>query len=140
MEIITHQAAKPLGAYPHAKKVGDFLYLSGIGPRKANSDEIPGLKLDKHGNYLAFDFEAQCQSVFDNVKTVLEESGAQLENLIDITVFLTDMKRDFHIYNKLYTDFFGAIRPCRTTVEVSSLPSAICIELKCIAYLKPNTI
>ena len=132
-QILTDKAAKPLGLYPHSKKLGNLLFLSGIGPRKAGTDEIPGLTLDKYGNYIHFDFEAQVRSVFENVKTVLEESGSSWDKLVDVTVFLVNMKRDFHIYNKLYAEYFKDAMPCRTTVEVSSLPSAIAIELKCIA-------
>lgn len=134
--ILTDKAAKPLGLYPHSKKVGNLLFLSGIGPRKAGSDQIPGLSLDKYGNYLAFDFEEQVRSVFDNVKTVLEESGSSWNQLVDVTVFLVNMKRDFHTYNKLYAEYFSDAMPCRTTVEVSSLPSSISIELKCIATIE----
>jgi 2-aminomuconate deaminase len=133
--ILTEKAAKPLGLYPHSKKVGDFIYLSGIGPRKAGSDEIPGLQMDKFGNYIAFDFEAQCRSVFENIKTVLEASGAQWSDLIDVTTFLVNMKRDFQTYNRIYAEYFGEVQPCRTTVEVTSLPSSIAIELKCVAYV-----
>jgi 2-aminomuconate deaminase len=134
--ILTEKAAKPLGLYPHSKKVGNLLFLSGIGPRKAGSDQIPGLSLDKYGNYLAFDFAEQVRSVFDNVKTVLEESGSSWNQLVDVTVYLVNMKRDFHTYNKLYAEYFGDAMPCRTTVEVSSLPSSISIELKCIATIE----
>ena len=133
--INTDKAAKPVGLYPHARKVGNLLFLSGIGPRKAGTDEIPGLVISKYGNYEAFDFEAQCRSVFDNVKIVLEESGSKWENLVDVTVFLTNMKRDFKRYNELYAEYFKSAMPCRTTVEVNSLPSPICIELKCIATI-----
>lgn len=133
--INTDKAAKPVGLYPHARKVGNLLFLSGIGPRKAGTDEIPGLGLSKYGNYETFDFEAQCRSVFDNVRIVLEEAGSKWENLVDVTVFLTDMKRDFKKYNELYAEYFKSAMPCRTTVEVNSLPSPICIELKCIATI-----
>lgn len=133
--ILTEKAAKPLGLYPHSQKIGNLLFLSGIGPRKAGTDEIPGLKMDKYGNYIEFDFRAQCISVFENVKTVLEESGSHWNQLVDVTVFLVNMKRDFHIYNQVYAEYFREAMPCRTTVEVSSLPSSISIELKCIAAL-----
>jgi 2-aminomuconate deaminase len=133
--ISTQKAPAPVGAYPHARRVGNLLFLSGIGPRKPGTDEIPGLKLDKNGNFLEFDFEAQCKSVFDNVRIVLEESGSKWENLIDVTVFLVHMKRDFHTYNKLYADYFKDAQPCRTTVEINSLPTPIAIELKCIATI-----
>jgi 2-aminomuconate deaminase len=138
-KINTDKAPKPMGLYPHARKVGNLLFLSGVGPRAAGSGSeeanIPGLKYDKNGNYEAFDFEAQCRSVFDNVKVILEESGSSWENLVDVTVFLTDMKRDFKTYNKIYAEYFSTNQPCRTTVEVNALPSPICIELKCIASI-----
>lgn len=134
-KIEVSSAPRPMGLYPHARRAGNLLFLSGIGPRNAETDEIPGLKLDKHGQFIAFDFEAQCRSVFDNVRTVLEASGASWNSLIDVTVFLVDMKRDFHTYNKIYAEYFKDNQPCRTTVSVNSLPSAIAIELKCIAVI-----
>jgi 2-aminomuconate deaminase len=134
IEVAT--APKPMGLYPHARKVGNLLFLSGIGPRDPETDAIPGLELDKHGQFKSFDFAAQCHSVFKNVKTVLEASGANWDQLVDVTVFLVDMKRDFHIYNKIYAEYFSSNMPCRTTVGVTSLPSAIAIELKCIAVVE----
>jgi 2-aminomuconate deaminase len=133
--ISTQKAPKPVGAYPHARRVGNLLFLSGIGPRTPDTNEIPGLKLDKNGNFLEFDFEAQCKSVFDNVRIVLEESGSKWENLVDVTVFLVIMKRDFHTYNKMYAEYFKDAQPCRTTCEINSLPTPIAIELKCIATI-----
>lgn len=124
-----------MGLYPHARRVGNLLFLSGIGPRDPETDEIPGLEPDKHGQFKSFDFEAQCHSVFKNVKTVLEASGSSWDKLVDVTVFLVDMKRDFHVYNRIYAEYFKENQPCRTTVAVSSLPSAIAIELKCIAEI-----
>lgn len=138
--ISTNKAPKPVGMYPHARRAGNLLFLSGVGPRTAGSDatdsEVPGLSLDKNGNFLAFDFEAQCRSVFSNVKIILEESGSSWEELIDVTVFLVNMKRDFHVYNRVYAEFFKDNMPCRTTVEINSLPTPIAIELKCIASIK----
>lgn len=138
--INSSEAPKPVGLYPHARKVGDLLFLSGVGPRIAGSDKIdsqvPGLELDKNGNYLEFSFEAQCRSVFDNVHAVLKSSGAEWNDLVDVTVFLTNMKRDFSTYNKIYAEYFKDNQPCRTTVEISSLPTPIAIELKCIAQLR----
>lgn len=131
--ISTSKAPQAVGAYPHARKVGNLLFLSGIGPRTPMTNEIPGLTLDKNGNFLSFDFEAQCRSVFENVKIVLEESGSSWNNLVDVTVFLVNMKRDFHTYNTLYAEYFKDAQPCRTTVEINSLPTPIAIELKCIA-------
>ncbi len=130
-----NDAPAPVGLYPHSRRVGDFLFLSGIGPRSVDGYSIPGLVIDASGNFQAFDFEAQCHSVFNNVKAVLKASNARWENLVDITVFLTDMKRDFHTYNRIYAEYFKDHQPCRTTVEISSLPTPIAIEVKCIAYL-----
>tara|TARA_B100001939_G_C16700886_1_gene512728 strand:+ start:294 stop:722 length:429 start_codon:yes stop_codon:yes gene_type:complete len=135
----TDKAPKPVGLYPHSRKVGNLLFLSGVGPRIAKSNEndssVPGLKLDHNGNFLAFDFEAQCHSVFQNVKSILEESGSSWDQLIDVTVFLVNMKRDFATYNKIYAEYFKDNQPCRTTVEINSLPTPIAIELKCIASI-----
>lgn len=134
-KINADKAPKPVGLYPHARRVGNLLFLSGIGPRDPKDDSVPGLTLSKGGNYTEFNFEAQCHSVFQNVKLVLEASGAKWENLVDITVFLTDMKRDFSVYNKVYANYFKDNQPCRTTVGIDSLPTPIAIELKCIAVL-----
>ncbi len=135
----TNKAPKPVGLYPHARRAGNLLFLSGVGPRLAGSDKndstVPGLQLDHNGNVLEFDFEAQCRNVFDNVKVILEESGSAWDKLIDVTVFLVDMKRDFHTYNRIYAEYFKENLPCRTTVEISSLPTPIAIELKCIATI-----
>jgi 2-aminomuconate deaminase len=132
-------APKPLGSYPHARKVGNLLFLSGVGPRTAGSDAydsgVPGLKLDHNGNFEEFDFEAQCRSVFDNVRAVLEASGSSWDKLVDVTVFLVHMKRDFKTYNRVYAEYFKDNQPCRTTVEINSLPTPIAIELKCIATI-----
>lgn len=135
MSIIhTDKAPAPLGLYPHAKRVGNLLFLSGIGPRDPkDSQTIPGLTLDRNGNFISFDFEAQCRSVFDNVRAVLEAAGAKWEDLVDVTVFLVNMKRDFPTYNRLYAEYFKDNQPCRTTIEINALPTPIAIELKCIA-------
>ena len=136
-EIInTNDAAKPLGAYPHARKVGNLLFLSGIGSRSAKDNTIPGLKQDENGNIISYDIEAECHSVFANVKAVLEASGSAWENMVDVTVYLTNMKKDFPVYNRIYGEYFSNVQACRTTVEVKSLPTPICIELKVIATLK----
>ncbi len=133
-EIInTESAAKPLGAYPHARKVGNLLFLSGIGSRSAKDNSIPGLQLDDNGNIVKYDIEAECHSVFANVKAVLEASGSSWDNIVDVTVFLTNMKTDFPVYNKVYGEYFKDVNACRTTVEVKSLPTPIAIELKVIA-------
>jgi 2-aminomuconate deaminase len=140
MERIDAQGApKPVGLYPHARKVGDLLFLSGVGPRISGSDAtdsgVPGLELDKNGNFKEFDFEAQCHSVFKNVRTILEESGSSWDKLVDVTVFLVDMKRDFQTYNRIYAEYFKDNQPCRTTVAINALPTPIAIELKCIATI-----
>ncbi|MEJ6566361.1 MAG: Rid family hydrolase [Flavobacteriales bacterium] len=136
-KISTDNAPKPVGLYPHARKVGNLLFLSGVGPRTAGSDAndsgVPGLDLDHNGNFKSFDFEAQVHSVFANVKAVLEASGSSWNELVDITVFLVDMKRDFHTFNRIYAEYFKENQPCRTTLAINSLPTPIAIELKCIA-------
>ncbi len=133
--IKTDFAAKPLGAYPHARRVGNLLFLSGIGSRSAKDNSIPGLVQDAEGNITQYDIEAECHSCFANVKAVLEASGSNWENIVDVTVFLTNMKKDFPVYNKVYGDYFKDVQACRTTVEVKSLPTPIAIELKVIATL-----
>ena len=139
MDSTASNAPLPVGLYPAARRVGNLLFVSGVGPRMPKSDasaqSVPGLVLDAAGNYTAFDFEAQVHSVFANVKTILEENGARWEDLVDITVFLTDMRRDFATFNALYSQYFDQmdVRPCRTTVEVSALPTPIAVECKVIA-------
>ncbi|MCU0418176.1 MAG: Rid family hydrolase [Cyclobacteriaceae bacterium] len=130
-------APEPVGPYPHARKVGNLLFLSGVGPRKKGSTEIPGVTLDANRNIIAYDFEIQCHSVFQNVKWILEDSGSRWENLVDVTVFLTNMKADFATMNRLYAQYFPDkhTQPCRTTVEVNALPTPIAIELKCLAVI-----
>ena len=133
--INSSQAPEPVGPYPHARRVGNLLFLSGVGPRKKGSKEIPGVELDEKGNVVSHDIELQCHSVFENVKLILEASGSRWENLVDVTVYLTHMKEDFVRYNKVYASYFKENQPCRTTVEVNALPTPIAIELKCIAVL-----
>ena len=134
--IQSKNAPEQVGAYPHAKRVGNLLFLSGVGPRKPNSKKIPGSVIDAKGEILSYDIEKQCHAVFENVKTILEDSGSSWDNLVDVTVYLTNMKNDFHIYNRIYAEYFSDNLPCRTTVEVSSLPTPIAIELKCIATIE----
>lgn len=133
--INTGNAAKPLGSYPHARRVGNLLFLSGIGPRNAADNSIPGLTLDASGNILSYDIEAECHAVFANVKAVLEASGSSWDKIVDVTVFLTNMKKDFPVYNRIYAEYFTAVQACRTTIEVKSLPTPIAIELKVIATI-----
>jgi len=133
MEYESTRAPRPVGLYPHAKKVGNLLFLSGVGPRKKDSATIPGVELDKDGNIVSYNIEVQCKSVFENVKLILEDAGYKFEDLVDVTVFLTNMKADFPIFNQIYGEYFKDVRPCRTTVEVNALPTPIAIELKCIA-------
>ncbi len=133
--INTEGAAKPLGAYPHARRVGDLLFLSGIGSRSAIDNSIPGLELDSEGNILKYDIVLETHQCFANVKAVLEASGSSWEKIVDVTVFLTNMKKDFPVYNKIYGEYFTDVQACRTTVEVKSLPTPIAIELKVIATI-----
>jgi len=134
--VRTDQAPAPVGAYPHARRVGDLLFLSGVGPRTPGSNAIPGNVYDAAGKLVDYDIEAQCRQVFANVRAVLEASGARWEDLVDVTVFLTDMGRDFPAYNKLYAEYFAGVDACRTTLCITALPTPIAIELKCIAALK----
>ncbi len=134
-KIESSKAPEPVGLYPHARKVGNFLYLSGIGPRERGSKKIPGVELDETGIITSYDIAVQCRSVFGNIKYVLEDAGMRWENLVDVTVFLTNMKDDFKIFNEIYAEYFKDVQPCRTTVEIKSLPTPIAIELKCIAYV-----
>lgn len=136
--INSERAPEPVGAYPHAKRVGDFLFLSGIGPRKRGSQQIPGVTLDQDGNPVVHDIAAQCRSAFDNVRAILEDAGATWQDIVDVTVFLTHMKEDFPIFNRLYAEAFagpGNPNPARTTVEVTALPTPINIEVKVLAFL-----
>ena len=133
--IRADQAPKPVGAYPHARRVGNLLFLSGIGPRDAASNAIIGNVYDVDGRLVSYDIEAQCRSVFANVRKVLEASGARWQDLVDVTVFLTDMTRDFAAYNRVYAEYFTDAQPCRTTVGITALPTPIAIELKCIAVM-----
>lgn len=131
----SNTAPEPVGAYPHARRVGNLLFLSGVGPRKKGTKDIPGVTLDADGKISDYDIEAQCHSVFENVKVILEEAGSSWENLVDVTVFLTNMKDDFPKYNQLWKEYFSENRPCRTTLEINCLPTPIAIELKCIATI-----
>ena len=133
--IHAENAPEPVGLYPHARRVGNLLFLSGVGPRKKGSKEIPGVSLNPAGDIIEYDIEAQCHSVFQNVKTILESSGSRWENLVDVTVYLTNMRADFATYNRLWAEYFKDAQPCRTTVEILSLPTPIAIELKCIATI-----
>lgn len=133
--IRTGNAPEPVGAYPHARRVGNLLFLSGVGPRRPGSNDIPGNVYDADRRLVAYDFEAQCRQVFANVRAVLEASGACWEDLVDVTVYLTDMQRDFATYNRLYAEHFTTAQPCRTTLGISALPTPIAIELKCVAVL-----
>lgn len=133
--INVQQAPNPVGAYPHARRVGNLLFLSGVGPRQAGTDKIPGVELDADGNIVSYDIAAQCHSVFRNIRLILEASNARWKDLVDVTVFLTNMDDDFKIYNRIYAEYFADNQPCRTTVEITKLPTPIAIELKCIAAL-----
>ncbi len=133
--INSAKAPEPVGLYPHARRVGNLLFLSGVGPREKGAKEIPGVELDEKGNVVSYDIEAQCYSVFQNVKYILEDAGSSWERIVDVTVFLTNMKDDFQTYNKIYAEYFKDNFPCRTTVEINKLPTPIAIELKVIATI-----
>jgi 2-aminomuconate deaminase len=131
----TSAAPAPVGAYPHARRAGGLLFLSGLGPRDAGGADIPGVRRDARGRVVDYDIEAQCHAVFRNVRSVLEAAGSSWDRLVDVTVFLTDIERDFDTFNRVYGEYFPGDGPCRTTVEVNRLPTPIAIELKCIATL-----
>lgn len=133
--IHSSRAPEPVGAYPHARRVGNLLFLSGVGPRERGTKKIPGVELDAMGNVVSYDIAAQCHSVFKNVRAILEEAGSSWDRMVDVTVFLTNMKQDFETYNKLYAEYFKDAQPCRTTVEINCLPTPIAIELKVIATI-----
>jgi 2-aminomuconate deaminase len=133
--IISSKAPKPVGLYPHARRVGNLLFLSGVGPRERGRGEIPGVELNQTGEVVSYDIETQCRSVFQNVRYILEDAGSSWDKIIDVTVFLTNMKEDFATYNRIYAEHFAENQPCRTTVEVGALPTQIAIELKVIATI-----
>ena len=131
--IFSDRAAEAVGPYPHARRVGNLLFVSGLGPRRRGSKDIPGTTLDASGRVIAHDIVAQCHSVFENVRLILEDAGFSLEDVVDVPTFLTDMKGDFATYNRVYAEYFPTTRPARTTVEVTALPTPIAIEMKVIA-------
>ncbi|MFP2959700.1 RidA family protein [Myxococcus sp. AM001] len=133
--VDSQKAPEPVGLYPHARRVGNLLFLSGVGPRERGTKKIPGVELDAEGNIVSYDIEAQCHSVFRNVRYILEDAGSSWDKLVDVTVYLTDMKKDFPTYNRLWAEYFKDNPPCRTTLEINRLPTPIAIELKCIATI-----
>lgn len=133
--VHSSKAPEPVGLYPHARKVGNLLFLSGVGPRERGTKKIPGVELNDEGKIISYDIAKQCHSVFANVKAILEDAGSSWENIVDVTVYLTNMKDDFPIYNKLWAEYFATNPPCRTTLEINCLPTPIGIELKVIATI-----
>ncbi len=133
--ITSSKAPEPVGLYPHARRVGNLLFLSGVGPRERGTKVIPGVELDDAGEIVSYDIEAQCRSVFQNVRYIVEEAGSSWEQIVDVTVFLTNMNDDFAMYNRIYAEYFADNQPCRTTVEINKLPTPIAVELKVIATI-----
>ena len=133
--INSSKAPEPVGLYPHARRVGNLLFLSGVGPRERGEKKIPGVELDENGTITSYDIEAQCHSVFRNIKYILEDAGSSWDKIVDVTVFLTNMKDDFKTYNRIYAEYFKDNLPCRTTCEINCLPTPIAIELKVIATI-----
>ena len=130
------RAPEPVGLYPHARRVGNLLFLSGVGPRTRGTKDFPGVELDESGKIVSYDIETQCRSVFQNVRYILEDAGSSWDRIVDVTVFLTNMKADFATYNRIYAEYFAENQPCRTTVEINSLPTPIAIDLKVIATIE----
>jgi 2-aminomuconate deaminase len=135
ISINSGKAPEPVGLYPHAKRVGNLLFLSGVGPREKGTKKIPGVELGDQGEIVSYDIELQCRSVFQNVRWILEDAGSSWDKIVDVTVFLTNMKDDFHINNRLWAEYFGENPPCRTTLEINCLPTPIGIELKVLATI-----
>ncbi|MGE0525845.1 MAG: RidA family protein [Bdellovibrionales bacterium] len=133
-KVLSTRAPEPVGPYPHARRVGDFIFVSGMGPRRPGTREIPGVLMDAMGRVQSYDIQSQTHSVIQNIRLVLEEMGASLADVVDVSVFLTNMKSDFADFNRIYGEYFATIGPTRTTVEVLSLPTPIAVELKVIAY------
>ena len=136
MKINSDKAPEPVGMYPHARRVGTLLFMSGVGPRERGTKKIPGVEVDAQGNLISYDIEKQCHSVFKNVRLILEDAGLTWNDLVDVTVYLTNMKADFATYNRVYADYFKDNQPCRTTLEINALPTPIAIELKCVAEFR----
>lgn len=134
-DIHSSKAPEPVGLYPHAKRVGNLLFLSGVGPREKGTKKIPGVELDENGNIISYDIATQCHSVFQNIKYILEDAGSSWDKIVDVTVFLTNMKDDFKTYNQLWAEYFKESQPCRTTIQIICLPTPIAIELKVIATI-----
>lgn len=134
-KINSGKAPEPVGLYPHARRLGNLLFLSGVGPRERGTTKIPGVELDEQGNIVSYNIETQCHAVFRNIRYILEDAGSSWENIVDVTVFLTNMKDDFKTYNRIYAEYFKDNLPCRTTVEINCLPTPIAIELKVIATI-----
>ena len=134
--VNSSKAPEPVGLYPHARRVGNLLFLSGVGPRERGTKTIPGVETNENGEIISYDIELQCRSVFQNVKYILEAAGSSWEKIVDVTVFLTNMKDDFQTYNRVYAEYFAENQPCRTTVEINCLPTPIAIELKVIATIE----
>ncbi len=134
--VNSSKAPEPVGAYPHARRVGNLLFLSGVGPRERGTKKIPGVELDEKGTIVSYDIETQCRSVFQNIRYILEDAGSGWDQIVDVTVFLTNMKDDFAIYNRIYAEYFKENQPCRTTIEINCLPTPIAIELKVIATIQ----
>lgn len=134
-KLNSSRAPEPVGLYPHARRVGNLLFLSGVGPRERGNKKIPGVELNEAGEIISYDIEIQCHSVFNNIRYILEDCGSAWENIVDVTVFLTNMKADFQTYNRIYAEYFKNNLPCRTTLEINCLPTPIAIELKVIATI-----
>lgn len=134
--INSSKAPEPVGLYPHARRVGNLLFLSGVGPRTRGTKQIPGIELNDAGEIVSYDIETQCRSVFQNVRYIVEDAGSSWDRIVDVTVYLTNMKDDFATYNRIYAEYFADNQPCRTTVEINKLPTPIAIELKVIATIE----
>jgi 2-aminomuconate deaminase len=134
--ILSTRAPEPVGPYPHARRAGNLIFVSGIGPRRRGETAIPGVTLDREGRVASYDFDVQCRSALDNIRMILEDAGSSLEDVVDVTVYLTSMRADFATLNRIYAEYFSTNRPARTTVEVTALPTPIAVEIKVVAAMK----
>jgi len=131
--IVSERAPEPVGPYPHGRRVGQLIFVSGIGPRRRGETAIPGVRLNSDGGVASYEFEVQCRSTLDNIRMILEDAGSSLDDVVDVTVYLTNMRGDFQTMNRIYAEYFTTNRPARTTVEVTALPTPIAVEIKVVA-------
>lgn len=133
--ISCDQIPTPVGSYAHARKVGDWLYLSALGPHRAGSDEVAGLKLNPDGRVHSHDIVMQTRATLENIEAVLNTAGGSLKNVVDVVVYLTDIKNDHKKFCGVFNEVFAGIDPARTIMEVGFLDGKAAIQIKATAFL-----